>query len=237
MKIKSFTLAEVLTTIGIIGIVAAMTLPNIINKAEKYILKNQFRKTYSVLQQALLKSQADLGYKPACFYIKPGGKLTTTSNNQGGIRTECLILSQTLMKNLNIIAHCKNNAYPTCIPKYKGFDTIKLEDNPDMTEDEVHAQLNGIKSYWQSNILYKNPVYVLADGQIVFSGTYTTIDPALFAVDINGKKGPNKWGYDLFIFNTLSDDISDLQIGALASYPVEKGGVTTHEMIKQMHDK
>ena len=36
-----------------------------------------------------------------------------------------------------------------------------------MTEDEVHAQLNGIKSYWQSNILYKNPVYVLADGQIV----------------------------------------------------------------------
>lgn len=75
-------------------------------------------------------------------------------------------------------------------------------------------------------------MYLLTDKQY-----YTTIDPALFAVDINGKKGPNKWGYDLFIFNTLSDDISDLQIGALASYPVEKGGVKTHEMIKQMHDK
>lgn len=33
-----FTLAEVLITLGIIGIVAAMTLPGLINKYEKMLL-------------------------------------------------------------------------------------------------------------------------------------------------------------------------------------------------------
>lgn len=238
VKIHSFNLAEILITLGVIGIIATMTLPNIVNKAEKYILKNQFKKTYSILQQALLLSQADLGYKPECFYIKPGGKLITSTSNQGGLRKECLLLSQVLTKNLNIITRCSNNAYPTCIPKYKGYDTIKKENHPELSEEEIQQNLDGIRVFWQSYILNRDSAHVLADGQIIISGTYgASIDPALFAVDINGKKGPNKWGYDLFVFNTLSDDVSDLQIGGLSGNVIEKGGISTSEMIKQMHKK
>ena len=65
-KLNSFTMAEVLITLGIIGIVAAMTLPSVINKSQKFILKQQFKKAYSILAQALLKSEADLGYSPLC---------------------------------------------------------------------------------------------------------------------------------------------------------------------------
>ena len=55
MNKSAFTLAEVLITLGIIGIVAAMTLPALINKAEEYILKQQFKKVYNTLQNAQLR--------------------------------------------------------------------------------------------------------------------------------------------------------------------------------------
>ncbi len=50
----AFTLAEVLITLGIVGIVAAMTLPAVINKSRGKILESQFKKNYTLLQQSLL---------------------------------------------------------------------------------------------------------------------------------------------------------------------------------------
>ena len=42
-KIKAFTLAEVLITIGIIGLVAALTFPSIIGYYQKKVLQEQFK--------------------------------------------------------------------------------------------------------------------------------------------------------------------------------------------------
>ena len=58
----------------------------------------------------------------------------------------------------------------------------------------------------------------------------------LFAIDINGKKGPNKWGYDLFGFLTASSPNSNLLLVA-PTYSVEKGGMTTKQMLEKMHSK
>ena len=60
-KRTAFTLAEVLITLGIIGIVAAITLPTIINNYRVKVLENQFRKADSLLQQAFRKSVNELG--------------------------------------------------------------------------------------------------------------------------------------------------------------------------------
>lgn len=46
-----FTMAEVLITLGIIGVVAAMTLPAIINETRNKELEVQFKKVYSELNQ------------------------------------------------------------------------------------------------------------------------------------------------------------------------------------------
>ncbi len=48
---KAFTLAEVLITLGIIGVVAAMTLPTLMNNTQNNELQTQFKKTYSELNQ------------------------------------------------------------------------------------------------------------------------------------------------------------------------------------------
>ena len=55
----AFTLAETLITLGIIGIVVAMTLPTLINKVQGYVLQTQFKKAYNMLSVALVKMKAD----------------------------------------------------------------------------------------------------------------------------------------------------------------------------------
>lgn len=59
MKIKAFTLAEVLITLGIIGIVAAMTLPIIVGKYQERVLVTAAQKAYSIMSNALTKWNAE----------------------------------------------------------------------------------------------------------------------------------------------------------------------------------
>ena len=55
----AFTLAEVLITLGIIGVVAALTMPTLIAQHRKKALQTALLKTYSELQQANLSLLAD----------------------------------------------------------------------------------------------------------------------------------------------------------------------------------
>ena len=56
---KGFTLAEGLITLGIIGIVTAMTLPSLIVKYQKKVTVERLKKAYSVLSQAIEMSEID----------------------------------------------------------------------------------------------------------------------------------------------------------------------------------
>ena len=54
---SAFTLAEVLITLGIIGIIAAMTLPSIIEKHQKIVTANKLKKFYTVMEQAIMQEE------------------------------------------------------------------------------------------------------------------------------------------------------------------------------------
>lgn len=58
---RSFTLAEVLITLGIIGVVAAMTLPALIHKQNEKADVVRLKKVYSMLNQALLAEISENG--------------------------------------------------------------------------------------------------------------------------------------------------------------------------------
>ena len=55
--LKGFTLAEVLITLGIIGIVAALTMPSLIAEHRKKVLAAQAKHFYSILSQAFLNAE------------------------------------------------------------------------------------------------------------------------------------------------------------------------------------
>ncbi|MBQ8460657.1 type II secretion system protein [bacterium] len=59
---KGFTLAEVLITLGVIGVVAAMTIPTLIANINGSRYRNQFKKSISTLSQASLMSKAQYGF-------------------------------------------------------------------------------------------------------------------------------------------------------------------------------
>ncbi len=56
---KGFTLAEVLITLGIIGVVAAMTIPTLVSKSQQRQHVVAWRKAYSALAQGVRLMQAD----------------------------------------------------------------------------------------------------------------------------------------------------------------------------------
>ena len=60
-RIAAFTLAEVLITLGIIGVVAAMTIPTLISSYNKRVVETRLQKVYSVMNNAIKLSTIENG--------------------------------------------------------------------------------------------------------------------------------------------------------------------------------
>lgn len=58
---NGFTLAETLITLGIIGVVAAITIPNLMATYQKKQVATQLKESYSIIQQAVKLSQDENG--------------------------------------------------------------------------------------------------------------------------------------------------------------------------------
>ena len=177
---KGFTLAEVLITLGVIGVVAAMTMSIIHSQIQKFVLKNQFKKVYNTLAQAIQKTYSDLEYQPNCSYYPA---------NSGKKRGECDIFTPQFISNLKVIKTCKGKAKENgCIKDIKSY----------------HPDDDGSAGYTQRYIDNINTTYVLSDGSVI--QLYNHVTP-IYLVDTNGTKGPNKWGYDLYYFGIYNNKL------------------------------
>lgn len=63
LKVFGYTLAEVLITLGIIGIIAALTIPPLTVNYQKKEAATKLKYTYSMLAQAILLSEKDNGFE------------------------------------------------------------------------------------------------------------------------------------------------------------------------------
>lgn len=104
---KGFTLAEVLITLGIIGVVAAMTIPTLVSKSQQRQHVVSWRKAYSALAQGVRLMQADEA-TPDDF--------VTSFNTQGEQEFAYLTALSHYMK-LGKICHEGKAVEEGCIPK------------------------------------------------------------------------------------------------------------------------
>lgn len=216
ISFAGFTLSEVLITIVIIGIVASITIPIFKGMVQQAVLNSQFKKAYSTFTNAFAQIKAHQGDVSPCYYGINGA-----ANNVSG----CTAFYAQLKSELKILKYCSSDSYNKgCIPMYNGLDTI----DPDITQAQKDYWGVHCSGFTQFNILHWDPAFVLSDGTIIFA--YNGND-ALFAVDVNGFKQPNKWGYDLFGF-VIQGDGNILKVGgtSISCIPTE-GGKTSLQML------
>lgn len=258
-KTSGFTLAEVLITLGIIGVVAALTIPMLLTKCQEQIIKNQLKKQYSVIQQALKIVDNELDYTPSCYYWTkiPYGPTTCTKRNEAGECTnitladgsklpddyngnmnDCALVKEKMKTVLKVATICEDNAVEKgCIPKYKGIDTIVKEQN-NYSDKEATSATSGCRGWREQNIHKNVEAWVLMDGTIIFFyGTNPANSFQIFAIDLNGAKGPNKWGYDLFAFQSKGDGTAPAKLVAGGCFFPEKGGMSSAQLLQSMFSK
>lgn len=175
IKKSAFTLAEVLITLGIIGIVAAMTIPTLMNNTNNEALKVSWKKVFSVLSNAAVSIKYDNGDNML-------GIATTTDNLRDAFLNK--LLYQKKCNAGSPLGDCWHKA-----GAYKTLDGL----DPWNTVNFSRAILND-----GSMIAVNNSI----DATCAQGGT---IDPASPAdtcgeiyIDVNGFKGPNKVSKDVF---------------------------------------
>lgn len=178
IKVKfAFTLAEVLITLGIIGIVAAMTIPTLSQKLYEKRTVTQLRAVQSILAQAIKAAEAE------------DGEVEGWGLKQDSSKEDAELIAEKLLKHMKVAHDCGTE------PDTNGFCF------PNIT----YTYLNGNKTpnYASQDNYYK---IILNNGASIFIQSYpdnTDNDEGYlnFNVDINGPKPPNTVGKDLFDFN------------------------------------
>ncbi len=236
-KIKAFTLSEMIISLGIIAVIAALTLPsvtyNVNNRANSALLKKAVIKLNDVIELSMAESKFQP--YPKCFYSK-------TSNDKHEF-DQCSELYTFIKNNLRTVKICNSNGVAEgCIPQYKGKDTVFKEQNPppgddasqadkDKYQQDVDNNIKGCEGWSYENMKNKAAI-VTSDGITLIPYLNDFSAYPIFAVDVNGKKAPNRFGYDVF-FLVLSGDhgqIPSFEAAYFCEY-VEKGGYTTQEMM------
>ena len=187
---KAFTLAEVLITLGIIGVVAAITLPALIQKQQEKILVNQLKKSYSAFSQAFLMVVAENG--PAESW-DIGNDDTPEGANK---------LYNLFKPHLSVIEDCGANSGCFYQGTYKALNAPALQTQPSTYTRYARGRLSdGTAFLFATRGSGCNADYS-SDG----SGRYSRICGQVY-VDINGDKNPNQAGVDYFLFMITKDGI------------------------------
>lgn len=177
-KFVAFTLAEVLITLGIVGVVAAMTIPNLMTSIKAHQLRSRFLKTYSTIQQGFMKMRSDdISLDPASY---PSSKDT--------------LFYLTFKKYLQVAIDCGSAYTPNKkAPCYDFRDKSISYRNFNNTANIPFS-------------IFDAGQIVLNDGTLILFNS--DINGWMVSVDLNGFGGkPNRMGYDLFTFMFMDGEL------------------------------
>ncbi len=176
---KGFTLAEVLITLGIIGIVAALTMPNLINNYQKHITIVKLKKAYSLLSQVVEHAVADYG-EIKNWDKQYNGKDTDPEN----------YFNKYWKPYVKITKSCVDRYMQNKV-KYKSFGYKE----PFPIYGGAWLSLNGSTTS-NTLVIYTGLDFLTIDNMLIHVGEDDNI-----IVDINGPAGPNRAGRDAFWFS------------------------------------
>lgn len=185
-KNKAFTLAEVLITLGIIGVVASMTIPTLMNNIQDNEFKTKMRKEYSLLSQA-----------QQLLATENGGNFSDAVGIACQTAGDWSCFKNMFRSKLSFIKECDSST-DVCLPP----KSIVKYLNGTINQSAISASIWGLvlKDGTAMNF-FLNSVACNSN-----AGSYTN-DCGWVMVDVNGLQPPNTWGRDIFWFYIFSDVI------------------------------
>ncbi len=182
---KGFTLAEVLITLAIIGVVAAISIPSVISNSQQQEFKTGLRKAVSVLNSAITMNMAIDGETPY----------------------ENKTLPQYLMRHMSVIKTYSLMPYRASTHKNNGSIMTTYDNGAFYTTDGMRFEFDRNENIMAgNNRLHESNVIACVATNTLFGerlncggcGSYglnhnpngTTKPPCLIMVDVNGDKKP-----------------------------------------------
>ncbi len=210
-NIKAFTLSETLITLAIIGIVAALTLPSIIQKHQERVRIVKLKKVYNILSTAFNAA------------VLENGKVntwTTQLTNRNNTTEQDKDINNIMKQYLKYVKYCeKGNTSDCSHPAYYSVKNLKRRNDfnkvsptiflADGTMIKITTEAGDYESKWciapVTNTSNDYSRYMYRCGVIY--------------VDLNGIKGPNIDGYDIFAFSFYQNTLSPL--GLANDHPID----------------
>ncbi len=170
---KAFTLAEVLITLVIIGVVAAITVPSIQQSTNREETVARVKKAHSTLAQSIMRMSVESGYPVGDFSYMEGddffdnfAMIVNTAKICKGSDRGCFSDKSNQLNGTFWAGYNRQNSLITADGVAYGWD-VKYCDGKGLTPED------------QSNCIGR------------------------FIVDVNGGKTPNRFGYDIFFFTVV----------------------------------
>ncbi len=187
-KRVAFTLAEVLVTLGVIGIVAAMTIPNLVQSYQEKVTVVKVKKIYNTLSNS---------YQLAILDYDTADKWEMTRRNvDSGI-----LMRNRLLKNVKTVKVCNNpKEQKACgiADVYYLFDKKTVEEATSVFNER--ATVSALLADGSTVMTIVNEGESRGTGELshVYGNIY---------YDANGIKPPNVYGKDMFMFYLTGNSI------------------------------
>ena len=181
---KGFTLAEIIITLGIIGVISALTMPGLINNYQNNANATQLHKVYSMFLNAFALQMEEQTASNLIEGLKSNG------------RTKLNVAGDFLTTRFTISENCAGKAYECFADQYRSLNGTAIVESKNLI---TNGNFYGV---------------ILTNGASIamrLSDSIASNDTALgyIYVDVNGLKGPNIIGRDFFRFSIWIDGTLD----------------------------
>lgn len=199
---NGFTLAEVLITLGILGVVVAMTMPSLIQNYREKEYTTKLKKFYSVMENAGRLVEEEYGSVDT--WDLSNSFVEDDSSTQEEIDKKTNSINTFWARYGEFIGMSSRQKYGEALTVY-GMDKKSVLSNT-------------LKSFWALN-----------DGIVIRSTWLQTNNTSCsennkcgdLSVDLNGDKGPNAVGRDIFFFEITKNGIKPLGYKGDTSRPFD----------------
>ena len=184
----AFTLAEVLITLGVIGVVAALTLPNLIQNYQKHVTVNRLKVNYNILSNAIRMAEAEYGDITSWEETSSHYDTDYSSDDKANAKLQA---GEIVKKYI--------------LPYLSGAQYSETKTLAQLGYKRPIMWKRGSSTY--APVTASGPILTLKNGTVMLIGISTNNVPdtgrqylmgMTFTIDIDGPNGPNTKGKDVF---------------------------------------